>query len=136
MQAEYESNDRACLEMYTQSYNIQSREDMYTSLYIARQLEALERREEAYKILKTIYEGQLFEYDKGAYGIYEDYIEEKVKFLEHLAALNLEITKDVKTSICYIDEALILLDGEESVAPYIDIKQIKQIKKNYVTLLF
>lgn len=116
------------------SYMMESVEDL--SLYIAKQLVHLGRKEEAYSILKEVYEENLFEYDKGAYGLYEDYVEDKVEFLEKLAALNLEVTQDVKMSIAYIDEALNLLDGEESVAPYIDIKAVKQIKKNYVNLLF
>lgn len=118
------------------SYMKESVEDLYVSLYIAKQLVHLGRKEEAYSLLKEVYEEDLFEYDKGAYGLYEDYVEDKVKFLERLAALNLEVTQDVKMSIMYIDEALNLLDGEESVAPYIDIKEVKKIKKNYVNLLF
>lgn len=118
------------------SYMTQSNEDLYVSLYIAKQLENLGEKEEAYKILKTIYEAHSFEYDKNVYGIYEDYVEEKTRFLETLAVLNLELTKDLKTSILYIDEALDLLDGEESIAPYVDIKKVKQMKQNYVSLLF
>ena len=115
---------------------IESVEDLYVSLYIAKQLVHLGKKEEAFSILKEVYEKDLFKYDKGAYGLYEDYVEDKVEFLERLAALNLEVTQDLKMSIAYIDEALNLLDGEESVAPYIDIKKVKQTKKNYVKLLF
>lgn len=115
---------------------MQSIEDVYSYLYIVRQLEAVAKWEEAYKILRDINECRLFEYNKETYGLYEDYVVEKVKFLQHLAALNLQITGDVRGSIRYIDEALILLDGIESVAPYIDIEEVKQLKKYYVGLLF
>ncbi len=122
--------------MLTQNILIQSIEDVYGYLYMGKQLEAEAKWEEAYKILKYINECRLFEYNKEAYGLYEDYVVEKVKFLEHLAILNLHVTGDVRSSIRYIDEALILLDGIESVAPYIDIKEVKNLKKQYVGLLF
>ncbi|WP_054742864.1 hypothetical protein [Cellulosilyticum ruminicola] len=118
------------------STTMQSIQDVYSYLYTAKQLEDKAKWEEAYQILKDINECKIFEYDKEAYGIYEDYVVEKVKFLEHLAALNLQITGDIKSSIRHIDEALILLDGIESVAPYIDIKEVKKLKKHYVQLLF
>ncbi len=118
------------------SYMAQSAEDLDVSLYIARQLDHLGKKEEAYSILKEIYEPHLFEYEKGTYGFYEEYLEDKVKFLEQLALLNLEVTQQLEISISYIDEALNLLDGEESVTPYIDIKRIKEIKRRYIDLLF
>lgn len=101
-------------------------------LYVARLLKKYDKLEDTYAILREIYEENTFRYNKDIHGGYEEYIEEKVKFFMELAELSMEITGEAARSIPYLDEALIMLDGAESVHPYINPKDIKQLKKDYL----
>lgn len=104
-------------------------------LYMAKRLHEIGNTNEAYIILRGLYEDNTYRYDKDIHGTYEDYIVEKVKFFEQLAELSLEVTKEPAQSIPYLDEALIMLDGAESVYPYINPKDIALLKKSYLNKL-
>lgn len=88
--------------------------------------------EGAYSILQEIYLGNEIRHNRDWFGSYEDYIEEKVTFFKDMAELTYLVTKEPARSIPFIDEALIMLDGSESVSPYIDQKEFKQLKKDYL----
>ncbi len=103
-------------------------------LYIARTLQRLGKEQEAYSVMRKIYEENIFRFDKGIHGAYEEYIIEKVKFFESLAQLSLEVTHDPARSIPYLDEALIMLDGAESVYPYVNPTEITCLKKSYLAM--
>lgn len=103
-------------------------------LYIARTLEEIGKKDEAYAVLRRIYEENIFRFDKDIHGAYEEYIVEKVRFFQSLAKLSLEVTKESARSIPYLDEALIMLDGAESVYPYVDPKEIKSLRKMYLSM--
>ncbi|WP_069997298.1 hypothetical protein [Cellulosilyticum sp. I15G10I2] len=104
-------------------------------IYMAKLLQEIGNTQEAYIILRGIYEDNTFRFDKGIHGAYEEYIIEKVKFFQQLAQLSIEVTKEPAQSIPYLDEALIMLDGAESVYPYVDPKDIKLLKKSYLNRL-
>lgn len=97
-------------------------------------LEREEKYEEAYGILRAIYEKNIFRYDKIIHANYEDYIEGKVTFFVDLAKLSMLVTDKPAMSIPYLDEALIMLDGAESVLPYINIGDIEKLRKDYMRL--
>lgn len=103
-----------------------------TRLYIADKLKKHGQEEVVYKILREIYEENTFRYNKDIHAGYEDYIEEKVNFFKELADLSFKVTGEAKRSIPYLDEALIMLDGSESVNAYIDPKEIQRLKKEYI----
>lgn len=100
-------------------------------LYVAKVLKKYDRLQDSYKILRSVYEENTFRYNKDIHGVYEDYIEEKVNFFKELAALSMITTNDARRSIPYLDEALIMLDGMESVHPYINPKEIEKLKEEY-----
>ena len=104
-------------------------------IYMAKLLNEMEETKAAYMILRGIYEDNSFSFDKEFYVDYEEYIIEKVKFFEEIAALSLEVTKEPARSIPYLHEALIMLDGMESVYPYINPKDINSLKSNYLKML-
>lgn len=106
----------------------------YSVIYMARLLHELGKEEEAYVALKGIYEDKVFRFDKELHGSYEYYIVEKVKYLVELSRLSLEVTKDTLESINYLDEALIMLDGAESVYPYVSIREIQVLKNTYMAM--
>ncbi|MDF2878236.1 MAG: hypothetical protein K0S30_1332 [Clostridia bacterium] len=106
-----------------------------SKLYMAKLLYEMGEIKEAYMILRNIYEENTFRFDKATHGAYEEYIIEKVKFFEELAKISLEVTKEPSQSIPYLDEALIMLDGAESVHPYINPSDIAQLKKSYLKML-
>lgn len=99
-----------------------------------RELKAQGQKEEAYYIARSIYESNTFRYDKAIHANYEHYIEEKVKFFLDLASLSMFVTDKPEQSIPYLDEALVLIDGSESVRPYIDLEEIKRTRRDYVQL--
>ncbi len=88
--------------------------------------------EVAYDILREIYLDNEIRYDRHLFGSYEDYIVEKANFYKDMAELSHIITKEAAQSIPYIDEALIMLDGFESVGPYISIKEIEKLREYYL----
>lgn len=90
--------------------------------------------EPAYSIMKKIYLNNEIRYNRDLFGSYEDYIEEKVNFFKDMAELTYIITKEAAQSIPFIDEALIMLDSAESVSPYIDHKEFKNLRQQYVTM--
>lgn len=101
-------------------------------LYLGRALfRDYQEYEGAYDILKEIYLGNEIRHNRDWFGSYEDYIEEKVNFFKDMAELTYIVTKEAARSIPFIDEALIMLDSSESVGPYIDQKEFKQLKKDY-----
>lgn len=104
-------------------------------IYMANLLQETGDRQAAYEILRGIYEDNIFEFSKEVYATYEEYIIEKVKFFQQLAQLSIEVTKEPAQSLPYLDEALIMLDGEESVYSYVDPKQILDLKKAYLNQL-
>ena len=85
----------------------------------------------AYEILKEIYLGNEIRHNSDWFGSYEEYMEEKVNFFKDMAELSYIVTKEAARSIPFIDEALIMLDASESVGPYVDVKEFKQLKKDY-----
>ncbi|MDF2612936.1 MAG: hypothetical protein K0S71_722 [Clostridia bacterium] len=103
-------------------------------IYMAKLLHNIGDTKEAYTILRDIYEDNSFRFDKDIHGTYEDYIVDKVKFFEQLAQLSMEVTKEPAQSIPYLDEALIMLDGAESVYPYVNPKDIVSLKKSYINM--
>ncbi len=107
----------------------------YSRVYMAKMLKQQGNAEEAYTLLRSIYEDNTFRFDKGIHGAYEEYIIEKVRFFEQLARLSLEVTKEPERSIPYLDEALIMLDGAESVYPYVNPKDISVLKKSYLNMI-
>lgn len=88
----------------------------------------------AYFIMKEIYLQNEIRHNRDLFGSYEDYIEEKVNFFKDMAELTYIITKEAAQSIPYIDEALIMLDSSESILPYIDEKDFKQLKNSYLEM--
>ncbi|NLI90257.1 MAG: hypothetical protein GX366_07625 [Epulopiscium sp.] len=86
----------------------------------------------AYKILKELHLANEIRYSSEYFGSYEEYIEEKVNFFIEMAELSYIVTKEAAQSIPYVDEALIMLDGSESVTPYVDAKEINKIKEDYI----
>ncbi|PHV71568.1 hypothetical protein CS063_03095 [Sporanaerobium hydrogeniformans] len=103
-------------------------------LYMAQVLQKLGKKEEAYAVMRKIYEENIFRFDKGIHGAYEEYIVEKVRFFENLARLSFEVTHEPARSIPYLDEALIMLDGAESVYPYVSPSEIKHLKNTYLSI--
>ena len=102
-------------------------------LFIGRELfNEYKEYEGAYAILKEIYLNNEIRHNRDLFGSYEDYIVEKVAFFKDMAELTYIITKEAAQSIPYIDEALIMLDGSESVGPYVDYKEYKELRKYYV----
>lgn len=103
----------------------------YARLNLARQLKEQGNKEQAYLLFKAIArEKEAFRFDKYVYGTYEDYIVEKTRFLIEVALLELEVVGCPKESIIYLDEALNLLDGMESVYPYVRIEEIQALRKH------
>ena len=94
-----------------------------------------ERNEEAYTLLKSLYEKNTFRYDKIIHANYEDYIEEKVKFFVDLAELSMKVTQKPIMSLPYLDEAINMLDGAESVLPYVNIEDIQKLRQSYMKLV-
>ena len=88
--------------------------------------------EGAYAILREIHLNNEIRHNRDLFGSYEDYIIEKVAFFKDMAELTYIITKEAAQSIPYIDEALIMLDGSESVGPYVDHKEYKELRKYYI----
>lgn len=103
-------------------------------IYIAQLLMEVTRYETAYELLRSVYQEDTFEFDKDFYGTYEDYIIDRVKLLKDLAKLNWEMTQNAYESIAYLDEASQILDTEESVYPYVSLKEIQQLKKAYLKM--
>lgn len=102
-------------------------------LFIGRALfREYEEYEGAYAILKEIHLNNEIRHNRDIFGSYEDYIVEKVAFFKDMAELTYIVTKEAAQSIPYIDEALIMLDGSESVGPYVDPKEFKELRKYYV----
>lgn len=110
-------------------------EHYLSKLYIARELKKLDYEVEAYEIMRAMYEINEIRFDKTLYASYEDYIEEKVKFFVELAKISYIVTEKPAQSIPYLDEALILLDSEESSYPYISKNEIEKLKKDYINLV-
>lgn len=82
-------------------------------------------------MIRSVYEENTFRYNKDIHGVYEDYIEEKVNFFKELARLSTIVTEDARRSIPYLDEALIRLEGMESGNPYMNPKEIEELKREY-----
>lgn len=102
-------------------------------LYVGRELfKKYKEYDGAYKILKELYLANEIRYSSEYFGSYEEYIEEKVTFFIEMAEISYIVTKEAAQSIPYVDEALIMLDGSESVAPYVDAKEINKIKEDYI----
>ncbi len=102
----------------------------YARLNLARHLKEEGNKEQAYLLFNAISnEKEAFRFDKYVYGTYEDYIVEKTKFLIEIALLELEVIGCSKGSIKYLDDALNLLDGMESVYPYVRIDEIEELRK-------
>lgn len=110
-------------------------EHYLSKLYIARELIKLEYEVEAYEIMRGMYEINEIRFDKTLYASYEDYIEEKVKFFVELAKLSYIVTEKPEQSIPYLDEALIMLDSQESAYPYISETAIKNLRRDYINLV-
>ncbi|ONI46033.1 hypothetical protein AN640_03965 [Candidatus Epulonipiscium fishelsonii] len=103
-------------------------------VYLASLLNQETECNKIYNILKDIYEENTFRYHKDIHGAYETYIEEKVQFLLTLASLNIKVTGKVKGSIKYLDEALTMLDAAESVKPYINLREVKELRTTYLDM--
>lgn len=106
-----------------------------TRLYMGDMLYLLHKSQEAYELIKEVYEEKRFTFDKEMYSDYEEYLIEKVKFLMKLASLEIEVTGQVKKSIAYLDEAIALLDSAESVYPYVAPSEIEHLKASYLKRL-
>ncbi len=104
-------------------------------LYVANQLDENTDKERKYLLLEDIYKEKTFRYNKDIHGAYETYIEEKVKFLLNLAKLSLEIGKPPENSIPYIEEALVMLDGAESVHPYINLRDVSSFQREIYSMI-
>ncbi|OOB78341.1 MAG: hypothetical protein ATN33_06900 [Epulopiscium sp. Nele67-Bin001] len=104
-------------------------------LYVANQLDESTDKERKYALLEDIYKEKTFRYNKDIHGAYETYIEEKVKFLLCLAKLSIEVGKPPENSIPYIEEALVMLDGAESVHPYINPKEVSSLQKEIYSMI-
>ena len=101
-------------------------------LYLGRALfRDYEEYDGAYAILNEIYLGNEIRHNRDWFGSYEDYIVEKVGFFKDMAELTYIVTKEAAKSVPFIDEALNMLDGSESVGPYVDLNEFKQLKKDY-----
>lgn len=110
---------------------VEASANWYARLNLARQLKEEGNKEQAYLLFKAISnEKEAFKFDKYVYGTYEDYIVERAKFLIEMALLELEVIGCSTGSIAYLDEALNLLDGMESVYPYVRIEEIEALKKH------
>ena len=105
----------------------------YEELVLARKLNGEGEKIKAYLIYKNISTNS-FKFDKYKYGSYEDYIVDKVRFLIELAILETVIGKKSEESIKYLDQALELLDGMESVYPYIRINEVKVLKQKMMCI--
>ncbi|ONI38181.1 hypothetical protein AN639_08310 [Candidatus Epulonipiscium fishelsonii] len=103
-------------------------------VYLANLLNQETECNKVYNILKDIYEENTFRYHKDIHGAYETYIEEKVQFLLTLASLNIKVTGKAKGSIKYLDEALMMLDAAESVKPYINLTEVKELRTTYLDM--
>lgn len=114
-------------------YNEVNREHWHYALYAAYKHQEEGQFEEAFSLLRKIYEKNEFHYDKDIHGSYETYVIEKVTFLKELAKLSIEVTKKPQRSIPYLDEALIMLDSYESVHPYINPKEVQKLKDYYMS---
>lgn len=102
-------------------------------LFIGRTLYTeYEEYQGAYEILREIHLNNEIRHNRDLFGSYEDYIVEKVAFFKTMAELSYIVTKEAAQSIPYIDEAIIMLDGSESVGPYVDHKEFKELRKYYV----
>lgn len=109
---------------------IETSANWYTRLNLARQLKESGNKEQAYLLLRSVSEEEdAFYFDKYRYGTYEDFIVEKTRFLIELALLELEVVGSAEGSMMYLDDALDLLDGMESVYPYIRIDEIETLRK-------
>lgn len=101
-------------------------------LYLGRALfRDYKEYEGAYAVLNEIYLANEIRHNRDWFGSYEDYIEEKVSFFKDMAELTYIVTNEAAQSVPFIDEALNMLDGSESVGPYVDINEFKQLKKDY-----
>lgn len=100
----------------------------------AKKLRQEDNQEEAYTILRGLYEINAIRYNKDIHSSYEDYIEQKVNFFVELAQVSMIVTDKPAMSIPYLDEALIMLDSEESIRPYINVEDIKRLRKDYKLL--
>ena len=107
----------------------------FAKLYVAHKLAEVQCEEEAYEILRYLYEKSAVRFDKELYASYEDYVEEKVKYFVSLANLSYKVTGKAARSLPYLDEALIAIDGEESSHPYIDRAEIKKLRDYYRSLV-
>lgn len=114
-------------------HNEINREHWNYSLYIAYRYKEEGHSEEAFHILRRIYEQNDFHYDKDIHGSYETYVIEKVTYLKELAKLSMVVTNKPERSLPYLDEALIMLDGYESVHPYISPKEVEELKDFYLS---
>lgn len=114
---------------------IKNEEHYFSKLYIARKLRDLNYNQEAYDMMRQMYEMNEVRFDKTLYASHEDYIEEKVKFFVELAQLSYVVTQQPAQSIPYLDEALVRLDSEESSYPYISKTEIEKLKQEYVNLV-
>ncbi|OON98755.1 MAG: hypothetical protein ATN35_00660 [Epulopiscium sp. Nele67-Bin004] len=106
-----------------------------SKLYIANQLDEEKDTQRIYTILHDIYQEKMFRYDKYMHGAYETYIEQKVKFFLKLALLSIRVGQPPTESIPYIEEALVMLDGAESVYPYISPKEVSLVKEEVYSLI-
>lgn len=97
-------------------------------------LKTLGKNQESYETLKEAYDACIFNFHKDFYGTYEEYVIEKVKFLEQLAILAAEVKDNPLDSIKYLDEALFLLDSVESVYPYVSPREIEELRKTYTNM--
>lgn len=107
----------------------------FSKLYIARKLNDLNYDQEAYEIMRQMYEKNEVRFDKTLYASHEDYLEEKVNFFVDLARLSYTVTQEPAQSIPYLDEALVRLDSEESSYPYINKAEIEQLRQEYIDLV-
>ncbi|MDA3734200.1 hypothetical protein PBV87_22255 [Niameybacter massiliensis] len=114
---------------------LKNEEHYFTKLYVAHKLESVDCNEEAYEILRGLYEKSAVRYDRHLFASYEDYLEEKVKYFVSLANLSYSLTGEAAKSLPYLDEALITLDGEESAYPYIDRDEIEKLRDHYRSLV-
>ncbi len=104
-------------------------------LYVANQLDETSDKERKHALLEDIYKEKTFRYNKDIHGAYETYIEEKVKFLLSLAKLSIEVGKPPENSIPYIEEALLMLDGAESVHPYINPREVSLFHREVYSMI-
>ncbi|MEF9960537.1 MAG: hypothetical protein RR090_12260 [Niameybacter sp.] len=113
---------------------LKNEEHYFTKLCVAHKLEDAGCVQEAYEILRHLYETSAVRFDRHLFASYEDYLEEKVKYFVSLAQLSYTLTHNPAQSLPYLDEALITLDGEESAYPYIDRDDIEKLRNEYMNL--